>query len=140
MSAQDKFRYYISQVDKEVGINAQRQSSPSHLLTLFGRALRISTCKSQLNKYPTLVRAEQQTGVPKAYGVIALAGLFSTFIFFNLFAGFLTTLLGWGLPAYFSLKALETPSHGDDTQWLTYWVVFGGFQIVEYFSDFLLYW
>ncbi|KAL7008280.1 ER membrane protein DP1/Yop1 [Cystobasidiomycetes sp. EMM_F5] len=110
MSAQDKFRYYISQVDKE------------------------------LSKYPALVRAEHQTGVPKAYGVIALATLFSSFIFFNIFAGFLSTVLGWGLPAYFSLKALESPSHGDDTQWLTYWVVFGGFQIVEYFSDFLLYW
>lgn len=95
---------------------------------------------SQLSKYPALQRAEARTGIPKAYGVLGGAGLFSVFIFFNLAAGFLTTLLGWALPAYFSLKALETPSQGDDTQWLTYWTVFGAFQIVEYFSDMILYW
>lgn len=110
MSAQDKFRYYVSQMDKE------------------------------LSKYPALQRAEARTGIPKAYGVLGGAGLFSIFIFFNLAAGFLTTLLGWLLPAYFSLKALESPSQGDDTQWLTYWTVFGAFQIVEYFSDMILYW
>lgn len=129
MSAQDKFRYYISQVDKEVSRASLRLRLKMQLIIV-----------QQLSKYPALVRAEHQTGVPKAYGVIALATLFSSFIFFNIFAGFLSTVLGWGLPAYFSLKALESPSHGDDTQWLTYWVVFGGFQIVEYFSDFLLYW
>jgi receptor expression-enhancing protein 5/6 len=94
----------------------------------------------QLSKYPALQRAEARTGIPKAYGVLGGAGLFSVFIFFNLAAGFLTTLLGWALPAYFSLKALESPSQGDDTQWLTYWTVFGAFQIVEYFSDMILYW
>lgn len=37
------------------------------------------------------------------------------------FAGFLTNLIGWVLPAYFSMKALETPQPQDDIQWLTYW-------------------
>ncbi|CAD6588391.1 MAG: ER membrane protein DP1/Yop1 [Cyphobasidiales sp. Tagirdzhanova-0007] len=110
MSAQDKFRYYISQIDKE------------------------------LSKYPALNQLEARTQVPKAYSVLGLSALFSTFIFFNVFAGFLTTMLGWGLPAYFSIKALESPSRGDDTQWLTYWTVFGGFQLIEYFSDMILYW
>merc|ERR1712166_390595 len=110
MSAQDKFRYYISQIDKE------------------------------LSKYPALNNLEAKTQVPKAYSVLGATVLFSSFIFFNVFAGFLSTLLGWALPAYFSLKALETPSQGDDTQWLTYWTVFGAFQIVEYFSDMILYW
>lgn len=83
---------------------------------------------------------EAKTSVPKAYGVLGGFALFSTLIFFNFAAGFLSTLLGWGLPAYFSIKALETPSSGDDTQWLTYWTVFGGFQVIEYFSDMILYW
>merc|ERR1712225_61780 len=89
MSAQDKFRYYISQIDKE------------------------------LSKYPALNNLEDKTQVPKAYSVLGATVLFSSFIFF---------------------KALETPSQGDDTQWLTYWTVFGAFQIVEYFSDMILYW
>jgi len=110
MSAQDKFNYYLAQVDKE------------------------------LSKYPTLVNLEKQTQVPKAYGVLGLAFLFCFFIFFNIAAGFLSNLLGWAIPAYFSLRALETPSTGDDVQWLTYWTVYGAFQIVETFADIVLYW
>ncbi|BGP26439.1 hypothetical protein Rt10032_c11g4605 [Rhodotorula toruloides] len=100
-TAQQKFDYYISQVDKE------------------------------LSKYPTLNRLEAQTSIPKAYAVLGVGALFSTFIFFNIFAGFLSNLLGWALPAYFSLKALESPGHDDDVQWLTYWVIFGSFTFIE---------
>ena len=52
-------------------------------------------------------------------------------IFFNIFAGFLTNLIGFAAPAYFSMKALESPQPQDDVQWLTYWVVFGFFNFVE---------
>lgn len=82
-----------------------------------------SRMSDQLSKYPALTKLEQRLQVPKAYGVLGLAGLFSMFIFFNIFAGFLTTALGWGLPAYLSIQALESPSTGDDVQWLTYWTV-----------------
>ncbi|PLW05672.1 hypothetical protein PCANC_07106 [Puccinia coronata f. sp. avenae] len=110
MSTQDKFNHFIAQIDKE------------------------------LSKYPALSKLEQKLQVPKAYGVLALGGLFSIFIFFNLFAGFLTNALGYGLPAYFSIQALESPSSGDDVQWLTYWTVFGFFTIIENFSDLILFW
>lgn len=62
---------------------------------------------------PGLNKLEQQTNVPKAYAVLAVGGVFSTFIFFNIFAGFLSNLLGWALPAYLSLKALDTPGHDE---------------------------
>ncbi|UYV72449.1 NR6A1 [Cordylochernes scorpioides] len=39
-----------------------------------------------------------------------------------------------------SIHALETSSKEDDTKWLTYWVVFAGFSIVEFFSDIILSW
>lgn len=35
----------------------------------------------------------------------------------NSFAGFLTNLIGFFLPAYFSMKALESPQPQDDIQW-----------------------
>ena len=38
------------------------------------------------------------------------------------------------------MKAVESESKEDDTQWLIYWVVFGVFNIVEFFSDILLSW
>lgn len=56
------------------------------------------------------------------------------------FAGFLTNVLGFFIPAYFSLVALETPQPQDDVQWLTYWVVFAFFTFIESFVNIVLYW
>ena len=39
-----------------------------------------------------------------------------------------------------SIKAIESYKKDDDTQWLTYWVVYGYFSIVEFFSDIFLSW
>lgn len=40
----------------------------------------------------------------------------------------------------FRIKAIESPNKDDDTQWLTYWVVYGIFSIAEFFSDIFLSW
>ena len=45
-----------------------------------------------------------------------------------------SNLIGWGLPAYLSFKALESSGHDDDVQWLTYWVIFGFFNFAEGFA------
>jgi receptor expression-enhancing protein 5/6 len=34
----------------------------------------------------------------------------------------ISNLIGWALPAYLSVQAIESPSQNDDKQWLTYWV------------------
>ena len=34
----------------------------------------------------------------------------------------ISNLIGWALPAYLSVQAIESPSANDDKQWLTYWV------------------
>lgn len=38
------------------------------------------------------------------------------------------------------VKAVESVSKDDDTQWLIYWIVYSVFTVVEYFSDFLFSW
>jgi hypothetical protein len=53
---------------------------------------------------------------------------------FNSLAAPISNLVGWGLPAYLSFKAIESPSPHDDVQWLTYWVVFGFFNFLESFA------
>ena len=37
-------------------------------------------------------------------------------------------------PAYCSIKALETLNKQDDKKWLTYWVVFAFFSVLEFFA------
>ena len=52
----------------------------------------------------------------------------------------LANTVGFLYPAYCSIKALESSVKNDDTQWLTYWVVFAFFSVVEYFADFIAGW
>jgi len=110
MSFQDKAQSYVTDLDKELG------------------------------KYPTISNLEKQTGVPKVYAVLAVVVIYFLFIFLNIGAPLLSNLVGFIFPAYESLKAIESVGTQDDTQWLTYWVVFASFNIIEYFSGTVLYW
>jgi receptor expression-enhancing protein 5/6 len=96
--------------------------------------LYVSQLDKELTKYPLLNTFEQRTQVPKTYAVIG--GLFVlTFLhFINPLASPVSNLVGWALPAYFSFRALETPSPHDDVQWLTYWTVFGFLNFLESFA------
>ncbi|KAG8836278.1 ER membrane protein DP1/Yop1 [Serendipita sp. 399] len=102
--ASTKAKYYHSQLDKELG------------------------------KYPVLNNIEERTQVPKTFLVLGAAGLCSLLIFINALAAPVSNLVGWALPAYLSFKAIESPAHEDDIQWLTYWVVFGFFNFLESFA------
>lgn len=85
---------------------------------------------------------EQQTGLPRSYLVLGGVGVYFLLIFLN-FAGIgqlLSNVAGFVVPGYFSLVALETSSTHDDTQLLTYWVVFAGINVVEFWSRAILYW
>ncbi|RYO77222.1 hypothetical protein DL766_006694 [Monosporascus sp. MC13-8B] len=109
MSAQDRVQHYISSLDKE------------------------------LSKYPALNNIEKQTSVPKVYAVIGVAALYFFFIIFNIGGQLLTNLAGFVIPAYYSMQALFSASKVDDTQWLTYWVVFALFTVLESLLS-LVYW
>ncbi|KAI0851601.1 TB2/DP1, HVA22 family-domain-containing protein [Daldinia vernicosa] len=101
MSAQDRVQHYISQLDRE------------------------------LSKYPALNNLEKQFGVPKVYAVLGVASLYLFFIIFNLGGQLLTNFAGFVVPGYYSLAALFSTTKADDTQWLTYWVVFALFSVIE---------
>jgi len=88
----------------------------------------------ELTKYPMLVQLEQRTQIPKAYAALCTGVLLCLLIFINALALPVSNLIGWGLPAFLSFRALESPGVQDDVQWLTYWVVFGFFNFVETFA------
>ncbi len=62
--------------------------------------------------------------MPKVYVVLGLGALYFFLVFFNIGANFLINTVGFAIPAYYSLDALFTTGSADDTQWLTYWVVY----------------
>ena len=51
---------------------------------------------------------------------------------------YITCMLGVIYPVIMSFIALESKGAADDKQWLTYWVVFGLFNIVDQFASFIL--
>jgi len=101
MSFQDRAQHGISQIDKE------------------------------LSKYPALVNFETQTNVPKVYVFLGLVGLYFFLVFFNIGGEFLVNFAGFVIPGYYSLEALFSTSKVDDTQWLTYWVVYAFLNVFE---------
>jgi len=74
---------------------------------------------------------EKQTSVPKVYVFLGLLGLYFFLIFFNIGGEFLVNFAGFLVPGYYSLEALFSASKVDDTQWLTYWVVYAFFTVIE---------
>ncbi|KAI9830993.1 MAG: ER membrane protein DP1/Yop1 [Phylliscum demangeonii] len=101
MSLQDRAQHAISQLDKE------------------------------LSKYPAFNDFERQTSLPKVYVFLAVAVFYFFLVFFNIAGQFFVNLAGVIVPGYFSLQALFTVNKTDDTQWLTYWVVYGFFSVIE---------
>jgi receptor expression-enhancing protein 5/6 len=83
------------------------------------------------NKIDRLAEIEKKTGYPKAYFFSAAAFVVTSII--SLLGGMklISDLIGFLYPAYMSFKAIESEGTQDDTQWLTYWVVFATFSILE---------
>jgi len=102
------------------------------------QAVKILYQKNKLTEI--LGQIEEKTQVKREY--IGLGGvvLLSLYLVFGYGAQLICNCIGFIYPAYCSIKAIETPKKEDDTNWLTYWVVFALFSVCEFFSDLLLSW
>lgn len=81
---------------------------------------------------------ENKTGI---HGGIVILVLIITIIivYLNVFDAdaLITNLVGTIYPAFWTMKTIETNSN-DDKHWLTYWVCFATFNIIDTFSGFIL--
>ncbi|KAK9551956.1 ER membrane protein DP1/Yop1 [Aspergillus fumigatus] len=91
----------------------------------------IAQLDKELSKYPVLNNLERQTSVPKVYVILGLVGIYTFLVFFNIAGEFLVNFAGFLIPGYYSLNVLFTSGKADDTQWLTYWVVYALLTVVE---------
>ena len=81
---------------------------------------------------------KDKTGIP---GEIVIFVIIVTLIivYLNIFDAdaLITNLVGTIYPAFWTMKSIETNSN-DDKHWLTYWICFAFFNIIETFSGFIL--
>lgn len=87
-----------------------------------------------------LAIVEEKTKINRLYLFGGCVLFLACYLIFGYFSGFLVAVLGFLYPAYASVKAIESSNKEDDTQWLTYWVVYAAFSIAEFFSDIFLGW
>lgn len=85
----------------------------------------------ELENYPFLHDMEDATGVRKVH-IVMLFGMTVLLLRFLGYGGnAVCNLVGYGYPAFASMRAIESKRSQDDTQWLTYWTVFAAFTLVE---------
>jgi receptor expression-enhancing protein 5/6 len=94
-------------------------------------------------KYPTLKKygdlIEEKTKINVEYYVVGLGIILALMLFANFGGLFISNVIGFAYPTYATIRALESKSREDDTEWLMYWVVFSMIFILENF-DWLVNW
>ena len=80
------------------------------------------------NKQMNLI--QEKTGIKGIFVILGLL-LCVIFVYFNIFDTIITNLVGTLYPAFWTIKSLEQNLIEDQKKWLTYWIVFGLFIIVD---------
>lgn len=84
---------------------------------------------------------EARTKLPKSYLAAGAFAFYLILIFINVggIGEILANIVGFVIPTYLSLIALRTKTSEDDTQLLTYWIVFSFLNVIEFWSKTILY-
>merc|ERR1712212_83854 len=87
-----------------------------------------------------LIKIEEKTKVKKVNIALILIVLIVVWLGSGHAGQLVCNAIGFLYPAYSSIKAIESHKKEDDTKWLTYWVVYATFSMLESFSDIIIGW
>ncbi|KAL3985192.1 TB2/DP1 HVA22 family protein [Acanthocheilonema viteae] len=88
---------------------------------------------TQLDKVLSLMEAKTQ--LPREQLAYGMMGLIAIYLIIGSLAQLVCNLIGFGYPAYASVKAIRTEQKEDDTQWLIYWTVFAFYSLIDFFAE-----
>jgi receptor expression-enhancing protein 5/6 len=90
------------------------------------------------DKVPQIKEFARNAGIESGV-IVAAGGAVLSLVTLCIFGATILTLAITVLyPAAKSIQALETHSTDDDKEWLTYWIIFGIFTLLDDFAGFLL--
>jgi receptor expression-enhancing protein 5/6 len=100
----------------------------------------VDTLSEQTKNLPVLKEIAQKTGL--STGHVALGGIVFLigFMLLGIGADLITDLIGMFYPMYMSFKALESKGGDDDKLWLTYWVIYAIYKVLDDWSSLLFFW
>ncbi|KAG0659445.1 ER membrane protein DP1/Yop1 [Monosporozyma unispora] len=96
----------------------------------------------QLDQFKLFQNLESKTKVPRTYWTSSSVVLYLLLTFLNVggMGEILSNFIGFIIPTINSIKALKTKGdHSDDQFWLSYWIIFGFLNIIEFWSSTILY-
>ncbi|GMM55480.1 Yop1 protein [Maudiozyma humilis] len=84
---------------------------------------------------------ETKTKIPRSYLISSFTFVYLLLTFLNIggIGQMLSNLAGFALPTYFSIRAIKTTTKDDDMKLLSYWIVFGFLNVIEFWSGAIIY-
>ncbi|KAK8803388.1 hypothetical protein WA158_001082 [Blastocystis sp. Blastoise] len=93
---------------------------------------------SFLETYPICQTIKEKVHCRLSFIILGLVAILSISSVISLGAALLVNVIAIAYPAICSIKALESSNKDDDSKWLTYWIIFALFSLVESFGYFIL--
>jgi receptor expression-enhancing protein 5/6 len=100
----------------------------------------IESLSVHFDDIPWIKTTADRFNLKSAHIALAIIGVAFALVLSGILDDLTCNLIGILYPAYLSFKAIETQESDDDKQWLTYWVVFAIYNIIDDFSSILFFW
>ena len=88
-------------------------------------------CDKKFKDFPQVADVASKSGIKNEQFALALLALLLLFIYVVGGGTLIVNLIGFVYPAMASLRVLDSKDAAGATQWLTYWIVFALFNVVE---------